>query len=393
MQKANSARGAEWKSSARGAEWKSSARGAEWNKPVRVALLGAVAACACTAPTGAREGNGPGLGTGEPSEGKGSSPGPEEEASDEGGEDGSSTSEGEVKYDVGAIGGADLPPTDGGCDKVDFLFVIDNSTSMHNEQAALVAAYDDFMMAIQTSVSGDDYHVMVVDTDARTRCTKNACDDDTPSAPIEELCLDPADGYACKTNFSACDETLGAGVVHPAGDEASNQMCPIVGKRYLDGTDDLIGTFGCVARVGTAGDASERPMDAMQAALVGGGGCNGDFLRDDAILVVTFLTDDPCYEDTGTAASWYQSVVAAKGGNAEAIVVLGIVPSLVCHYNPDSCDSAGDAIGGAHWAEFVAMWGDAGLLGDVCSPDGWPALFASAVSVIDATCDAFEPPG
>ena len=153
------------------------------------------------------------------------------------------------------------------------------------------------------------------------------------------------------------------------------------------------GEYEAGLRVGTAGNASERPMDAMQAALLGGGGCNGDFLRDDAILVVTFLTDDPCYEDSGTAASWYQSVIAAKGGNAEAVVVLGIVPSLVCHYNPDSCDSASDAIGGAHWAEFVSMWGDAGLLGDVCSPDGWPALFSSAVAVIDATCDAFEPPG
>lgn len=134
-------------------------------------------------------------------------------------------------------------------------------------------------------------------------------------------------------------------------------------------------------------------MDAMQAALTGGNGCNDSFLRDDAILVITFLTDDPCYEDSGTANTWYQNVVAAKAGNAEAVVVLGIVPSLQCHYNPDSCDSPGDAIGGAHWAEFVEMWGDGGLLGDVCSPAAWPALFESAVAVIDATCNSFEPPG
>ena len=134
-------------------------------------------------------------------------------------------------------------------------------------------------------------------------------------------------------------------------------------------------------------------MDAMQAALAGGAGCNGDFLRDDAILVVTFLTDDPCYEDAGNPQSWYDAVVAAKGGNEAAVVVVGIVPSMDCHYNPESCDSPGDAVGGAHWTEFVTMWGDGGLLGDVCSPAGWPALFESAVAVIDATCDAFEPPG
>jgi hypothetical protein len=363
--------------------------------------LGLLALCACTGPSDRRQGGGtPALGTSGPDGGKGTSPGPEEgggDATEEGGDASTSSGAGETgfKYDVGAAGGADLPPAGEGCSKVDFLFVVDNSTSMHNEQAALVDSYDDFMMSIQASVAADDYHVMVVDTDAETRCTKEACEDETPGNQVQNLCIDPAGGYACdRDNFVGCDRKLGAGVVHPAGDEASNQECAVAGnKRYLDGSDDLIGSFGCMARVGTAGSPSERPMDAMQAALAGGNGCNGEFLRDDAILVVTFVTDDPCYEDAGSPQAWYQSVVAAKGGNAEAVVMLGIIPSLQCHYNPDSCDSPGDAVGGAHWLEFVQMWGDAGLTGDVCTPAGWLALFESAVAVIDATCDAFEPPG
>ena len=58
------------------------------------------------------------------------------------------------------------------------------------------------------------------------------------------------------------------------------------------------------------------------------GGCNEGFLRDDAILVVTFITDE---EDTGSAGnpdSWKQTLVDAKGGNEEAIVVLGLVALL-----------------------------------------------------------------
>jgi hypothetical protein len=299
-----------------------------------------------------------------------------------------------VRYDVGGGGTGGFDPVDTGCDKVDFLFVIDNSTSMHNEQAALVASYDDFMGAIAATVDADDYHVMVVDTDAETRCTPEACADGTPSNKVQELCLDPAGGYACEANFDDCDVRLGAGVVHPAGDSASNEPCSVSGgKRFLDGTDDLVGTFACTARVGTAGNPAERPMNAMEEALRGAGGCNDSFLRDDAILVVTFITDDPCYEDSGTPQAWYENVVAAKNGDADAVVVLGIIPSLDCHYTPDSCETPADAIGGAHWREFVGLWGDAGLVGDVCASESYPTLFAAAVSVIATTCDAFEPPG
>lgn len=69
---------------------------------------------------------------------------------------------------------------------------------------------------------------------------------------------------------------------------------------------DLQGAFACGARVGTAGNPSERPMngmtEALSPALNGPGGCNEGFLRDDAILVVTFISDDPKFEDGGHAA-------------------------------------------------------------------------------------------
>lgn len=57
-------------------------------------------------------------------------------------------------------------------------------------------------------------------------------------------------------------------------------------------------------------------MDAMVAAvaaeLQGPGGCNDGFLRDEAILVVTFISDDENVEDLNTAQQTYDGAVLAR---------------------------------------------------------------------------------
>jgi len=287
----------------------------------------------------------------------------------------------EVTIAVGAGGGSS------GCDKVDFLFVVDNSVSMSDQQAALVASFPDFINTIQSTLSAtSDYHVMVVDTDAETRCSPAGCA--TPDVQAQQLCIQPVGGYACNTTFEACDNTLGAGVVHPAGKGASNQPCDVYGgNRYaVEGDPDLAGTFGCMATVGLAGHPTERPMDAMVAALseplIQAGGCNEDFLRDDAILVITFMSDDPYYEDSGTPQDWYDAVVAAKNGNEDAVAVLGFTPAA------EGCGPDKGTGEGEHWSEFISMWGDYGLEVSVCEPDFGP-YFAESVTIIDEACDNF----
>jgi hypothetical protein len=277
-----------------------------------------------------------------------------------------------------------------GCDKVDFLFIIDNSVSMQDQQAALIASFPGFIDTIQNTLSAtSDYHIMVADTDDVTRCTPQNCQSGNMNATT--LCVQPAGGYACNTTFEACDNIIGAGVVHPAGSEASNMLCtPFGGNRYIvEGEPDMIGTFNCMAKVGLAGHPSERPMDslvaAMTAELNGPGGCNEGFLRDDAILVVTFISDDPNYEDAGGPQDWYDAVVAAKKGNPEAVVVLGLTPNFA------GCQPNAGPPKGAHWSEFVALWGNRGLEASVCNLDYTP-FFQQAVAIIDETCDQFEPP-
>ena len=78
-------------------------------------------------------------------------------------------------------------------------------------------------------------------------------------------------------------------------------------------------------------------------------------------------------------------MVAAKGGKAEAVVVLGLTPAF------DGCSIASKPDKGKHWSEFIKLWGASGLEASVCSDDYAP-FFQQAVSVIDDTCDKFEPP-
>ncbi len=290
------------------------------------------------------------------------------------------------KFDLGdnATGGT----TGGkkGCEKVDFLFVIDNSASMEDNQAALIASFPGFIDAIKSTLSAtSDYHIMVVDTDDDGRCAQPCVMD----ADYVEYCT-PANLYACKADLSACDTTRGAGVLQPVGLYASNKVCPVAGGlRYmLPDEPDLKGTFACVAQVGTAGNPSERPMngmtEALSDALNGPGGCNEGFLRDDAILVILFISDDPNYEDMGVPQEWYDAVVAAKNGNVDSVVVAGLIPQ------PDMGCSGGGKTNGTHWKKFIAKWGAHGIEGSVCEMDYSP-FFQQAVGIIDETCDNFIP--
>ena len=290
-----------------------------------------------------------------------------------------------------------------GC-QVDFLFVIDNSVSMADNQNALLTSFPGFMDTIQNTLDAtDDYHIMVVDTDEDTRCSPEGCAN--PDNWANQLCFGPQNGDACDVVLEECDTTLGAGVVHPVGGSASNEICEFQGdNRYILGNeeDDLAATFACAAQVGEAGHPSERPMDAMVAAVAneinGPGGCNDGFLRDDAILVVTFISDDPNYEDQPGPAAWKQALLDAKGGDEDAIVVLGLIPddpgcisgngggAFCCQGNVCMpCNGGNNKEEGDHWQEFVESM-QHGLWAEVCEDDYTP-FFEQAVDLIDLSCD------
>ncbi|MFO0632666.1 MAG: DUF11 domain-containing protein [Nannocystaceae bacterium] len=273
-----------------------------------------------------------------------------------------------------------------GCAKIDFLFVIDSSESMTVHQTNLVQSFPGFVQAMRDAVPAEDWHVMVVDTDAQWNggeCA-NACTT-LGSCPDE-----PA--FACDTPPPAlCDIALGAGMVAPYGTAASNTTCDLSPDERFIASDeaDLETAFTCIATVGVDGNSEERTADALVAAVAGDGAagtCNAGFLRDDAILVITIITDEADVDSEGTPALWYDAVVSAKNGDPAAVVVLGLLPDA--DTDAPLCDS--DATGGviAPTDRHVPAHQRA----SVCELDYSPSL-ADSIGIIADTCEQFVPPG
>ena len=272
-----------------------------------------------------------------------------------------------VVYDLGSL--PDAPELGMGCRKVDFLFVVDDSGSMSAQQARLVDSFPVFIDAIEAALDSkvDSYHVGVLSSDH----------------------------YA--GNAPGCT-TRGDLVTQTTGWQSSNTICaPFAqGGRFATEQDDLEEKFPCMARVGASGSSIEQPVTALvssfDSAKRGPGDCNEGFLRDDAILVVVIVTDDPPYEPhfddahpmTDTSG-WHDAVVAAKHGDPEAMVVLGFVPWKDVGCVPLGLESP-NLIG------FVESFGEQGVLASVCEPDYGP-IFAQTVQTIVSTCENFDPPG
>jgi len=271
-----------------------------------------------------------------------------------------------IGFDLGIL--PDAPALDLGCRKVDFLFVVDDSGSMAANQAQLLASFPGFIDAMRDALAGvvDSYHVGVITSDAYSG------------------------------NAPGCT-AIGDLVTQTEGYNSSDQVCtPFAdGNRFATENDDLEEVFPCMAQVGTSGSPIEQPVTALIASLdpskSGPDGCNAGFLRDDAILVVVIVTDDPPYDLdvddahlTTDTSHWYGDVIAAKHGDPEAVVVIGFVPwmDISCVFGSESPNLIG----------FLQEFGEQGVLASVCEPDYGP-IFAAAVETIVTTCENFDPPG
>jgi hypothetical protein len=261
------------------------------------------------------------------------------------------------------------PEPESGCRKIDFLFVIDNSDSMEDEQSNLARSFPGFIAVMKQVLDAKDFHIMVVPSGGDRE------EEDDPT-------LDPED----------CAEIQGAG----ARTDGEGAVCGITdGLPYMTDTQaELETTFSCVAQVGTDGSAIEEMMDSVLEAtsplLNAPGRCNQGFLREDAVLVVTFVTDEEDRRSEGDPEQWRSALLAAKGGNEDALVVLG----LVGDNNVDGgllggpC-SGSDADGSPRLQSFVDSLD--GVLGSVCAPD-YTSFFQTAVGSIDSACTDFVPP-
>jgi len=292
-----------------------------------------------------------------------------------GGEEPSRESAGELEDPIKL----DLPAgIDHACTEIDFLFVIDDSRSMEDEQARLIDGLPGFMAGVEDAIAQYDYHMMVVTTGT---------------------VFGPQASQQCET-------AIGAGRVASADGQPCDLAGQDSGQRFSTEADGgLADVFSCVGAVGVQGSGSEQPIWSMAQALTTHslpGGCNEGFLRDDAILVVTIITDEeenegdvPGQVDSpGDPELWREVLTATKHGAEEKVVVLGLlgdtdVDDGVCE--PYDSATGDGAEASPRLREFVESF-EYGSWASVCLDDYAP-FFNDAVAEIGAACHDFVPEG
>ena len=159
---------------------------------------------------------------------------------------------------------------------VDILFIVDDSGSMADEQQNLAQNFDRFLEGLAAQ-QVDDYRIAVVTTDLDTNGGQQM--GSVQFDWLEELPYTRQDQNLVR-------ECAPAGVDHGCfrgGVVASSRP-----------QDEQLTTFRANVDVGTCGSGNETGLAAMVSALqqTGERGCNAGFLREEANLILIFVSDE-----------------------------------------------------------------------------------------------------
>lgn len=263
--------------------------------------------------------------------------------------------------DTGPIGCGD---GDRGCtDKIDLLFIIDNSGTMAVEQANLARNFPRLVRQLeeledsQGNPVNPDVQIMVTTTDyGNPECNDHNPDGYVPSRgqPISTACTDRLDRFtglgsdpdivpeACKAVCPTAVAPSGAFVAFNA--DGSN--VPDVPPSDVDGDGEpdsaVAQALACIGPQGIDGCGFEAPLENMMQSLNPGAEWNGagGFLRPDALLAIAIISDeadcsvldydimtDPAYQETDpdfgdkrtTSAVCWNAGVSCSGPDADGV--------------------------------------------------------------------------
>jgi hypothetical protein len=209
--------------------------------------------------------------------------------------------------------------------KIDILFMIDNSSSMTEMQQKLYDQLPNFMAVLEGLQTKPDLHVAVVSSDmgapgdatSSIGCTSQGNNGQFQSMP---------EGACTST-------TLQNGATYIADDGNGN-------KNY---TGQIGTVFQCIALLGDKGCGFEHQLASIDRALGADGSgppsTNADFLRDDAYLGIVILTN----EDDCSAPSNTQLFSLAVGGSNQQNIMnaLGPVANYRCNQYGHLCNDSG----------------------------------------------------
>lgn len=254
-----------------------------------------------------------------------------------------------------------------GCNKMDILFVIDNSGSMSQEQDNLVTNFPRFIEVLDSFRNGGLQYRLGVTT----------------------------------TAIGGDFEFLGLASSDAPGGLLST---PDMADPWLDrGTPNLADIFSDLATVGTTGSAIEQPLRAAKYALVDRveDGTNAGFLRPDALLALVVLTDedDSSEVEGGSGGGLLGSLFTSLAPVSDFIdaydgVAMGRSRWAAAVIAGDQDPTCSSDFGEAQYAErllqFVDMTGDQATFGSICSGDLSGEL-DTALGTFTAACQSFVP--
>ena len=235
----------------------------------------------------------------------------------------------------------------------DILFVIDDSSSMAQEQLRLQAALSNFIATLSASPVADDFRIGVTNTSVRGFATTEVKYASGPSFNVPYpagslVSVNPTDVTADPATWGEFYWT--ASYASPGPFFHGPRSIPY---QYMDAGDaNLVADFRNDVLVGTLGSLREQPFEAMRLALTSPHldapfGENAGFIRPGARLAVIFISDEddcsgPTHETLQVSADCqtYGSLLTPVGEYADFLngpiagrvrdVVLGAVVGVTC---------------------------------------------------------------
>lgn len=214
------------------------------------------------------------------------------------------------------------------CDKIDFVFVIDDSRSMAMDQLGLIGDFPNFISVLNAYRTRDgkplDYRIAVTTSSISYEVTQEG------------------------ENFKGDD-----GLFRTTNSSPDGRSCWSDTRRWIERSDDdLQERFSCAAQVGINGLGHEMQMLALNMSLEERveSGDHEDFLRNDALLAAVILTDeddcstedqkienfDTCsagegsFPDSLMSQSRVLKRLDAVKGNSRKRWALGVLSKYVC---------------------------------------------------------------
>ena len=267
--------------------------------------------------------------------------------------------------------GSDVPRE---CEKMDIVFVVDDSGSMMEEQQNLATNFPMFANILSTyTVNGGtplDFRVAL-----------------TTTGRTIDYTIDLGGGFTVPQ--------------HEDGDNGAFKNNCGSSNRWLDKSDpNLSSTLGCRAMVGTGGPSIEMPMLMSKWALSDRvqDGTQPGFLRDDALLAIVMITDE---DDSSTSANNF--TMDASGNSpkdwnpADQVAFLDTLKgdhsrwaAAVIAGDGDCSSSFGQAADATRLKQFVQLSGQQAVFSSICDGDLTIGL-TKALDKFQAACGTIIP--